>query len=90
MGKYINENSKGEALPASGKAKSLLADGAITIHPDTITEDNFPDTLVCVVQNPFFDAAGYAFSYKEFEVFKRPDGRPKTWLLYKHAPKLAK
>lgn len=89
MGKYINVNSKGEALPAMGKAKSLLNDGANIINPDNITKDNFPDTLVCVVENPFFDAAGYAFSYAEFEAFNRQDGRPKTWLLYQHAPQLA-
>lgn len=43
-----------------------------------------------MVENPWFDAAGYAYSEKEMKAFKEPDGRPKTWFKYKHAKRLAK
>jgi hypothetical protein len=33
MGYYINQNSKGEALPATGKAKMLIEDGATVVTP---------------------------------------------------------
>ncbi len=54
MGRYINQNSKGESLPANGKAKALIADGAKVIPQPT----EFEEDIVCVVENGMFDAAG--------------------------------
>lgn len=82
MGYYINANSKGEKL-GYNKAKALIDDGAI------ITEAKFQDNLVCVVDNLIFEAAGYCYSEREFEDFKRDDGRRKTWLVYEHAKRLS-
>ena len=85
MGKYINEDSKGNALPVIGKVAALIADGAKLVE-----ENCFQPGLVCVVENGFFDAAGYCFSESEYKAFNQPtDYRPKTWLVYEHAEKLA-
>jgi hypothetical protein len=84
MGKYINRNSKGELLPPFNKAKSLIDDGA------TIVDDSkYLENMICVIENPLFDAAGYAFSESEYEVFKQPDGRDKVWLVHPMAKELA-
>jgi len=84
MGKYINTNSKGEVLPTINKAKELIKDGA-----KMVSDEKFLENMVCVVENAWFDAAAYAYSEKEFLLFKEPDGRKKTWLIYPLAPKLA-
>jgi len=85
MGYYINETSKGEALPASGKAMMLIKDGAKVVQPE------FQPNLVCVVDNGFFEAAGYCHSESEFQAFNNPtDSRPKVWLVHPEAEKLAK
>ncbi len=76
MGYYINKiNNK--TLPPNGKANFLLREGA-KIAPTPIT---FQENLVCVVENFHFDAAGYAYSKEEMDVFLKPDGRNKTWLI---------
>ena len=80
MGFYINQNSKGQPLPAKGKAHALLQDGAIIVAPE------FQPNLVCVVRNPMFDAAGYCYDKDEFNAWTDPeDPRPKIWLVYEHA-----
>ena len=84
MGYYINQNSKGQGLPALCKVSALIADGA------TITDASFKENLVCVVNNGPFEAAGYMYSENEFNQFARPDGRDKIWLVYPHAKELAK
>lgn len=83
MGYYINSNSKGLPLPATGKAKELIADGG------TLTNVEFQDDLVCVVENGFFDAAAYIYSPSEMEEFKRADGRRKHWLIHPKAKELS-
>ena len=85
MGNYINQDSQGNILPACGKAKKLVADGALIIPEPK----EFKEGLVCVLENGLFDAEGYAFDKKEMEEFKRNDGRRKTWLYYEHAKKLS-
>lgn len=88
MGYYINEMPDGKRLPNIGKADKLLTiDGAKEL-PSTPKE--WDDTLVCVVNNGLFEAAGYAFSPDELAVFAHPDGRPKRWLSLTNAKELAK
>lgn len=86
MGYYINENSKGEILPSIGKVEALIADGAIIMSKG----EYVPDCTVCVVNNGAFEAAAYAHSEQEFNYFMEPDGRPKIWLMFDKAKKLAK
>lgn len=38
-------------------------------------------TLICVVENPAYDAAGIIYDKGEFYSFLEPDIRPRTWLL---------
>jgi hypothetical protein len=87
MGKYINEDSRGLPIGVTAKTKinSLIADGAIKV-----SSDKFIPNLVCVVDNGAFGAAAYCYNEKEYQDFKYPDGREKTWLQYENAEKLAK
>jgi len=84
MGYYINTNSKGEPLRPLGKAKALVDDGATIVDGK-----EFQPNLICIVSNGMFDAAGFAFSLSEYEAFKEPDGRQRTWLIHPQAAKLA-
>ena len=87
MGRYINEDSKGNPIGASAsdKVKNLVADGA-----KVIPGGEYVPNMVCVVNNYAFAAAGYCYDEREYQDFRHPDGRPKTWLQYEHAEKLAK
>lgn len=58
---YINKNSLGQVLPPVGKLRFLLADGAKLVDEPL----KFQEDLVCVVDNGFFEAAGYAFNERE-------------------------
>ena len=74
MGYYIEtpENfNKANQLVALYNAN--LIDEPGELHPTK--------AIICVVQNPFFDAAGYCYSEKELSVFRHNDGRPRSWLL---------
>lgn len=85
MGYYINQIN-GKILPAKNKAEFLIENGATKVEGKV----EFQENLVCVVENAFFDAAGYAFSQGEMEVFNHPyDNRRKTWLVVPEAAKLA-
>lgn len=87
MGLYINTTTDGTVLPRAGKVALLLADGG-TIVP---TPQQWQENLVCVVCNGVFEAAAYAYSPKELEVFSDiTDTRDKTWLIYPSAKELAK
>jgi hypothetical protein len=44
----------------------------------TVPEDM---AIICVVQNPTFDAAAYCYNESELEQFREFDGRRKTWLV---------
>jgi len=84
MGYYINENSKGEPIGPQSKTKALIADGA-----RIVSGDKFEENLICVVQNGFFDAAGYAYSEAEWKVMSESDGRRKIWLVHPMAKELS-
>lgn len=84
MGYYINEIN-GKVLNPTSKASQLLDNGA-TLVTEPIT---FQENLVCVVENGFFDAVGYAFSQEEMEQFQIPDHRRKTWLTVPNADVLS-
>jgi len=77
MGYYI------EVPEHKNKAEQIvrLYGGRILdIAPDW---EDIPDdeAIICVFHNPFFDAAGFAFSPHELAQFKSPDSRLKTWLV---------
>jgi hypothetical protein len=77
MGYYIQTPS------AKSRAQYLMKkEGAVAMPPDMGWNDR-PDgkSIVCVVDNGSFEAAGYAFDKAEYEMFNRPDGRPRAWLL---------
>ena len=84
MGYYINHISTGKALHAIGKADALIADGAVEV-----SGDEFVPNMICVVDNGIFEAAAYAYDEDEYNVFKRPDGRPKQWLTHPQAKLLS-
>jgi len=76
MGYYIQG-------PAKGKAKMLLdEEDAFLLEGLEQAREAFAEGfgVICVVDNGPFEAAGFAFSQNELEVFIHPDGRPKTWL----------
>lgn len=88
MGFYIN-TINGKEAPRKNKADFILANayGAQLIDPPT----EWQQGLVCVVDNGVFDAAGYAFSPEEMQVFLAPDmgmQRPRQWLLVPEAKAL--
>ena len=83
MGKYINIDSKGGALPRFEKAEALLKDGA------EHTDASYKEDLVVVVHHGHHDAAGYMYSKEEFEYFNNCNIKG-TWLVYPHAKELTK
>jgi hypothetical protein len=85
MGYYINENSNGEEIPAKGKVRFLVTDGAMVI-PEP---EEWKEGIVCIVDNGPFEAAAYAYSASELEEFKYDDGREKTWLYYPHGKNIS-
>jgi hypothetical protein len=50
-------------------------------RPASLAEVPVDKTLVCVVENGMFDAAGIVYSDEELAAFAHFDGRRKTWLL---------
>jgi len=69
--------------PAQGKARYIKErHGAEIIErPSSFRDISSDKALICVVDNGPFEAAGYAFSEREFEAFSRPDSRQKTWMV---------
>jgi len=89
MGKYINQNSKGQFIGTyfEEKYKSLVNDGAIKID----VPKEFKENLVCLVDNQLFGAIGYAYDEREMNDFIDGAGDRKfQWFIYKHAKELAK
>ena len=84
MGYYINKVGD-QFLPAKGKARVLLDNGA-----KEISGNNFVENMICVVSNGLFDAAAYIFSIDELQAFNQHgDFRPKVYLTHPDAPTLA-
>ncbi len=77
MGFYI------ETYCNQGKADELVKrHGAVKIAtPKSFNDIPVDKGLICVVENGFFDAAGFCYDENEFKAFVDPDGRRKHWLL---------
>jgi hypothetical protein len=82
MGKYLDVFPDGTYLPEKGKADAILRrmPGAREIKAPKTPKEWQPD-LVCVVENGWMDAAGYAYDARELDRFMYPDGRPRRWLI---------
>jgi hypothetical protein len=81
MGKYINNiNETYMGASFADKCKVLESKGALRV-----TGREYDPNLVCVVDNGFFAAAAWAYSESEWEQFKKPDGRNKSWYILSNA-----
>jgi|GEM_PF-5727399 hypothetical protein len=81
MGYYINEiDGKFIGQSFDEKCQGLLDNGATET-----TDSEFKENLVVVVDNGLFAGAGYAFSEKEFDIFRMPDTRRKKWFIVPNA-----
>lgn len=81
MGKYINvidEIQLGSSFEE--KCSGLIEGGAAEV-----SGKNFEEDLVCVVDNGWMAAAGYAYDYEEYSEMRGEDGRPKRWFILKGA-----
>lgn len=77
MGFYIEgpAKSKDQFIKDNYSAK-------ITSCPKSFEEVPSDKALICVVDNGFFEVAGFCYNQNEFIAFCSPsDSRPKTWLL---------
>lgn len=78
MGYYIQTPSSFD------KATQICAlyDGKQIDKPKSFEQIPEDKALIVVVQNGFFDAAGYAYDEREFKAFTEPDdSRPKSFVL---------
>ena len=77
MGLYFEDDDKRAWLKQNGE---MVSEGEGHSHIDY---DLIPTgkTLVCLVDNYYFFAAGIAYCNREFMHFDIPDGRPKEWYL---------
>ena len=82
MGYYIQTPKNND------KAQQLvdLHDAAILTKCPTFEEIPAGKALICVVENPTFEAAGLCYDRDELTAFTLPDDpRPRTWLLMEQA-----
>jgi hypothetical protein len=84
MGKYLNTLPTGN-LPAKGKSAELLKNEGVSVInqiPTNLREIPEDKSLICVVDNGYFEAAAFIYDQRELNDFSDPyDKRPKTWLL---------
>ena len=75
MGKYINVIDK-KYLPSSfiGKILAIELAGGVKV-----SDEKFLSNMVCIVDNGGFAAAAYVYDEREYEDFKKFDGRLKIW-----------
>ena len=89
MGFYINKTSTENILHYSYQEKidAIVFDGGFIIEEP----QSWSYALVCIVDNGWMSAAGYAFNENEMNVMKEPDknNRPKTWLKYEKAMEMS-
>lgn len=80
MGVYLLDSAVHGPL---GKVSTLVAQGAVrATEPETFEAIPAGQTLICVIENPAFEAAGVVYCPAELRRFKYDEStRPKTWLL---------
>jgi len=91
MGLYIN-NIGNVVLGASFTDKcTALEQAGATIFDPIFDPTTFKEGLVCVVDNGYMAAEGYAFDEEEFDYFiDGMGGRPHQWYDFPEAKKWAK
>ena len=77
MGLYINpENMSKEAFLNANGTEIARGEDEPSITFDQAGND---EIIACFVDNGPFSALAVAYSEKEFDYFKKPDGRYKVW-----------
>ena len=67
---------------AKGKVTYLHDIVAVRVSkPERFSDVPYGEALICVVENPQFEAAMLVQDEKDFQVCSHGDLRPKTWLL---------
>lgn len=94
MGFYINNLPDGRKLAPKNKYHELLTSIPESWVPVTRDGKGIPvrwhPDLVCVVENPQFDAALHVVTQAEFDyIIFNPDPRRKKWLIIPQAHKLS-
>jgi hypothetical protein len=79
MGYYIET---GPALKGKAEIIAEKLNGEI-LHERPATYADIPEgkALIVVVDNGIFEAAGFAYSEREFQEFTSPDYRPRRYVL---------
>lgn len=82
MGYYIQGPLKGKALHICTEHKAV----PLRKTPKSVKEFPPDKAVICVVENPIFDAAAFCYDDMELGEFQTPaDDRPKVWLLMDRA-----
>lgn len=78
MGFYVDVVN-GDYLNAQRKADQILEKVPGAVETDGLA---FNPNLICVIENPTFDAAGWCYNRREhMEFFMDRSGRPKRWIV---------
>jgi hypothetical protein len=96
MGAYINFiDDKQMHASALSKISVLMESNAIPLLDSNMqpiqSPAEFQENMVCVVDNGYMAACGYAYSESEFKAFlPRPnDQRPRYWFIFDRAKEFA-